>query len=189
VKAGIPGFPINLARGIRLLALDVDGVLTAGHIFMDDDGRETKAFNVRDGHGIKLLQRAGIEVAIITGRRSGVVARRAEDLGIRHVVQGCLDKMEGLREVIDAAGVGADASAFMGDDVLDVPPMRACRLGFAPADAHPAALAHADWRSDLPGGGGAVRQAAEGLILANGAWDRVIGERYGVSPADCGWSA
>ncbi len=189
MKRGIAGFPLERARGVRLLALDVDGVLTAGHIFMDDDGRETKAFNVRDGHGIKLLQRAGIEVAIITGRSSGVVARRAEDLGIQQVVQGCLNKMEGLQAVLEATGADADACAFMGDDVLDIPPMRACRLGLAPADAHPAALTHADWASDLPGGAGAVRQAAEGLILANDAWARVIGERYGVSPADCGWSA
>jgi 3-deoxy-D-manno-octulosonate 8-phosphate phosphatase (KDO 8-P phosphatase) len=187
MRRGAAGFPLERARGVRLLALDVDGVLTGGQIFMDDDGGETKAFNVRDGHGIKLLQRAGIEVAIVTGRTSGVVACRARDLGIAHVIQGCLNKMEGLQTVLEAAGAGLEECAFMGDDVLDLPPMRACRLGFSPADAHPAALARADWVSDLPGGGGAVRQAAEGLILANGAWEDVIGARYGASPADCGW--
>ncbi|RMD62958.1 MAG: phenylphosphate carboxylase subunit delta, partial [Planctomycetota bacterium] len=109
MRRGAAGFPLESARGVRLLVLDVDGVLTAGQIFMDDNGRETKAFNVRDGHGIKLLQRAGIEVAIVTGRTSGVVACRARDLGIAHVVQGCLNKMEGLQTVLEAAEVSIEA--------------------------------------------------------------------------------
>ncbi len=186
---GRRGFDFPFAEGasIRMLVLDVDGVLTGGEIVMDGRGGELKAFNVRDGHGIKLLQRAGVTVAILTGRSSEVVAQRAEDLGIEHVIQGCLNKTEGFERLLAATGLGAGECAMMGDDVLDLPVMRACRLGLAPADAHPAVLRRADWISDHPGGRGAVRQAAEGLILARGAWQSVLGERYGVSPADCGW--
>jgi len=179
-------FPFEAARGIRMLILDVDGVMTGGAILMDGQG-ELKAFDVRDGHGIKLLQRAGVEIAIITGRRSAVVAQRAADLGIGHVMQGCLNKQEAFERLLADAGLRADACAMMGDDVIDLPPMRACGLALAPADAHPAVLAEADWVSDAEGGRGAIRQAAEGFILARGAWDAVIGDRYGVSPAACGW--
>ena len=181
-------FPLAAARGARMLILDVDGVLTDGSIVMDNQGEEWKRFNVRDGHGIKLLQRAGIEVGILTGRESGVVAARARDLGIAHVVQGSLNKAEGLARLLEAAGRAARDCVFMGDDVLDLPPMRECRLGFAPADAHAPVLAAADWVSAHAGGRGAVRQAAEGLILANDAWQEVIGAPYGVPPEDCGWS-
>ena len=180
-------FPYEKARRIRMLILDVDGVLTDGSIIMDQHGAETKAFNVRDGHGIKLLQRAGIEVAIITGRSSPVVAARAADLGIKHVIQGSLNKVEGLAELQQATGIPAEHCAMMGDDVVDLPPMYQCALRLAPADAHPSVLAKVDWRSDLAGGHGAVRQAAEGLILAAGKWKKVVEERYHVSPGDCGW--
>ncbi len=180
-------FPFEQARGIRMLILDVDGVMTDGSIVMDGEG-ESKAFNVRDGHGIKLLQRASVEVAIITGRSSRVVAQRAADLGIGRVIQGCLNKAEGLAALLREAELEARDCAMMGDDVIDLPPMRACRLALAPADAHPAVLAEADWIASHPGGRGAIRQAAEGMILARGAWESVIGERYGVTPAACGWS-
>jgi len=180
-------FPLKQARGIRMLILDVDGVMTAGSIFMDNTGEEMKAFNVRDGHGIKLLQRAGIQVGILTGRTSGVVKSRAADLGIEHVVQGSLNKMEGLGVLLSNARLLAENCAYMGDDVLDLPPIRHCTLGFAPNDAHPSVLRHADWISGFEGGYGAVRQAAEGLILANDAWNQVIQEPYGVSSTDCGW--
>ncbi len=179
-------FPFGEARGVRMLILDVDGVMTDGSIVMDGDG-ETKAFNVRDGHGIKLMQRAGIEIAIITGRESRVVAQRAADLGIAHVLQGCLNKGEALDALLQTTGLTAQDCAMMGDDVIDLPPMRACRLALAPADAHPAVLAEANWIASHPGGRGAIRQAAEGLILARGAWEEVIGGRYGVTPAACGW--
>jgi len=181
-------FPFDQARGIRMLILDVDGVLTAGSIFMDDAGNEMKAFNVRDGHGIKLLQRAGIQVGILTGRTSGVVKCRAADLGIKHVVQGSLNKADGLKSLLSSVGLGAEDCVFMGDDILDLPPMRACALGFTPNDAHPSVLKHADWVAGLGGGHGAVRQAAEGLILANDGWNEVVQKPYDVSPADCGWT-
>lgn len=180
-------FPLKQARGIRMLVLDVDGVLTRGDIIMRHDGQEIKAFNVRDGHGIKMLQRAGIEVAIITGRTSQVVAARARDLGIDHCIQGCLDKSEGLQRLLETCGLAAEDCAFMGDDIIDLLPMRRCRLALAPSDAHLPVRRSADWVSGFRGGEGAVRQAAEALILANGAWRRVIEDRYGVAPEACGW--
>ncbi len=180
-------FPFAEARGVRMLILDVDGVLTDGSIIMDNQGEEWKRFNVRDGHGIKLLQRAAIKVAILTGRSSGVVASRAHDLGIAHVIQGSLNKAEGLDVLLHESGIAQSDCVFMGDDVLDLPPMRRCRLGFAPADAHLPVLRSADWVSSHAGGCGAVRQVAEGLILANDAWSDVIETPYGVSPLDCGW--
>jgi 3-deoxy-D-manno-octulosonate 8-phosphate phosphatase (KDO 8-P phosphatase) len=180
-------FPFDIAKDIRMLILDVDGVMTDGSIIMDKHGDELKAFNVRDGHGIKLLQRAGIQVAIITGRNSAVVAARACDLGIEYVIQGCLNKAEGLTELLASTGIPADQCAMMGDDVLDLPPMYQCALSLAPSDAHQSVLAYADWTSDSAGGRGAIRQAAEGLILAADAWTAIIEDRYKVSPSDCGW--
>ncbi|RMH61406.1 MAG: HAD-IIIA family hydrolase [Zetaproteobacteria bacterium] len=180
-------FPFERARGIRLLILDVDGVLTDGSIVMNHAGQELKAFNVRDGHGIKLLQRAGIDVAIITGRTSEVVRARADDLGIAHVLQGCLNKNEALDCLQRESGVPPTSCAYMGDDIIDLPPMRRCALAMAPVDAHPAVRARAHWVSDCVGGRGAVRQAAEALILAQGCWQQVMADRYGVLPQDCGW--
>jgi len=180
-------FPFDLANDIRMLILDVDGVMTNGSIIMDKHGDEQKAFNVRDGHGIKLLQRAGIEVAIITGRSSEVVTARAADLGIEHVIQGCLNKAEGLADLERETAIPAAQCAMMGDDVLDLPPMYRCALSLTPCDSHAAVQGYADWISDFNGGRGAIRQAAEGLILAVGQWQEVIESRYKVTPTACGW--
>ncbi|OIP99697.1 MAG: phenylphosphate carboxylase subunit delta [Zetaproteobacteria bacterium CG2_30_46_52] len=180
-------FPLDIAKGIKMLVLDVDGVLTEGHVTMTDNGDEIKNFNVRDGHGIKMLQRAGIEVAILTGRKSTVVAHRARDLGIEYVIQGSLRKADGLAELCKQSGIDASDCAYMGDDVIDLPAMRSCRLKSAPVNAHKGVLDYAMWISSYEGGNGAVRQLCEGLILANGAWDSVVADAYGLSPADCGW--
>jgi len=180
-------FPFEAARNIRMLVLDVDGVMTDGSIIMNGEGDELKAFNVRDGHGIKLLQRAGIEVAIITGRTSKVVEARARDLGIQYIIQGSLNKAEALIDLEAQSGIPAGQCAMMGDDVLDLPPMYCMPLSLAPADAHQAVLGYVDWISDCNGGRGAIRQAAEGLIIAQGEWEAVIGTRYNVSPVQCGW--
>lgn len=182
-------FPFQKAAGIRMLILDVDGVMTDGSIVMDKNGDELKAFNVRDGHGIKMIQRAGIEIAIITGRSSPVVAARAADLGINYVIQKCLNKAEGLAKLVAESGIAASDCAMMGDDVIDLPPMYECGLSLAPADAHLSVRNHVDWISDQCGGRGAIRQAAEGLLLAQGAWEDIVRQRYGVAPEDCGWSA
>ncbi len=180
-------FPLDLAKGIKMLVLDVDGVLTEGHVTMTDSGDEIKNFNVRDGHGIKLLQRAGIEVAILTGRKSQVVAHRAKDLSIQYVMQGSLRKADGLRALCEQAGIAPQDCAYMGDDVIDLPAMAQCRLKTAPCDAHASVLNKSDWVASAKGGQGAVRQLCEGLILANDAWQAVMQDAYGVSPADCGW--
>jgi 3-deoxy-D-manno-octulosonate 8-phosphate phosphatase (KDO 8-P phosphatase) len=180
-------FPLQQGRQIKMLILDVDGVMTEGKVEMDHNGEESKAFNVRDGHGIKMLQRAGIKVAILTGRTSRAVEHRARDLGIDHVVQGSLRKADGIRQLCKKAGIDADVCAYMGDDVVDLPAMAACTLTMAPCDADRGVLKRVDWVSAYAGGRGAVRQAAEGLILATGCWERVITEAYGLSPEDCGW--
>ncbi len=180
-------FPFELAHGIEMLVLDVDGVMTEGQIVMDDRGEESKAFNVRDGHGIKMLQRTGILVAILTGRSSKVVECRARDLGIEYVVQGSLRKADGLRALCEQAGTSPDRCAYMGDDVIDLPAMELCSLTMAPADAHRGVLKKVDWVAGYNGGKGAVRQATEGMVLANGYWDKVIKEAYGLEPEDCGW--
>jgi len=180
-------FPMQLAKDIRMLVLDVDGVLTAGQIFLTDAGEQIKAFNVRDGHGIKLLQRIGIEVAILTGRTSKVVEHRAQELGIQHLIQGSLRKADGIANLCKESNIQASQCAYMGDDVIDLPAMQPCRFSMAPKDAHQAVRAKVDWVSSYAGGHGAVRQACEGLILANNAWDEVIGSTYGVSPQESGW--
>lgn len=180
-------FPFELAKGIKMLVLDVDGVLTEGHVTMTDAGDEIKNFNVRDGHGIKMLQRVGIEVAILTGRKSKVVAHRAADLGIQYLIQGSLRKADGLRELCQQAGIQPEDCAYMGDDVIDLPAMRQCRVQTAPRNAYFGVLAKAAWVSSFDGGHGAVRELCEGLILANGGWPSIIEAAYGVTPQDCGW--
>lgn len=180
-------FPLKRAKGIKMLVLDVDGVLTEGHVTMTDNGDEIKNFNVRDGHGIKMLQRVGIEVAILTGRKSKVVAHRARDLGIKYVIQGSLRKADGLKDLCAQAGVSPDDCAYMGDDVIDLPAMMQCRIKTAPCNAHASVLSKAEWVSAYQGGLGAVRQLCEGFILANDGWDDIIFKAYGVTPEDSGW--
>jgi 3-deoxy-D-manno-octulosonate 8-phosphate phosphatase (KDO 8-P phosphatase) len=154
------------ASALRLLALDVDGVLTDGRLYYGSDGEELKAFNIKDGLGLKLLQRAGVAVAIITGRRSPSVERRAAELGIEHVVQGREDKRVALEELCTALGLSLAQCAYMGDDLPDLGALRAAAIGLAPADAVEAVAAAADWQSRYPGGGGCVREACEQLLHA-----------------------
>ena len=160
--------------GIRLLILDVDGVLTAGGIFMDFEGREYKRFDVRDGHGIKLLQRYGVTVAIITGRRSGVVERRARELGIEHVIQGAARKGEACDTLLEETGADPARTAMVGDDVVDLPVMVRTGLALTVADAHPAVRERAHWTTAERGGHGAVREIADRLLQAQGRWDELL---------------
>ena len=157
------------AASIRLLALDVDGVLTDGRIYYGNQGEELKAFNIKDGLGIKLLQDAGVKVAIITGRQSEIVARRARELGIEDVVQGREDKLTALRELCERQGLALEACAYMGDDLPDLGAINACGLGLTVADAARAVATAADWQSRLGGGAGAVREACEFILDARGA--------------------
>lgn len=156
------------AATVRLLALDVDGVLTDGRIYYGNDGEELKAFNIKDGLGIKLLQSAGVEVAIITGRQSNIVARRARELGIDRVVQGREDKRDALLELCRERELQLQDCAYMGDDLPDLGAINSAGLGMTVADASAAVSRAADWRSSFNGGCGAVREACEYILSARG---------------------
>lgn len=162
----------NLAK-IKLLLLDVDGVLTDGRIIYDSQGGETKAFDVKDGHGLKLVQRAGIQVGIITGRQSQVVARRAEELGIKIVHQGAKDKTVPFLEILETLTLLPEEVAYVGDDIVDLPVMR--KVGFAAtvADAVDDVKAYADMVTERRGGRGAVREICDFLLRESGRWSAV----------------
>ncbi len=162
------------ATRIRLMAFDIDGVMTDGGLTYTDEGRELKTFNVMDGLGLKFLQRAGIELAIVTGRRSGVVAARAADLGIRHVFQGNEDKRSILAGLIADLGLHWPEVGYMGDDFIDLPVMRLAGFAVAPANAHPRVKEYAHAVTDARGGQGAVREAAEFILLAQGRLESVL---------------
>lgn len=163
---------------IQLLILDVDGVMTDGRIIWDANGVETKFFNVRDGHGIKLIQRAGIRVGIITGRTSPVVDLRARELGIEFVYQGSLRKLDSYDDIRQRTGLADHQIAYMGDDVIDVPVMRKAGFSAAPGDALPEVRAVADFVSCYGGGMGAVRELCDLLLKGRGAWDELVARRY-----------
>jgi 3-deoxy-D-manno-octulosonate 8-phosphate phosphatase (KDO 8-P phosphatase) len=153
-------------RRVKLLVLDVDGVLTDGRLYYGPRGESLKTFHVRDGHGIKQVQAAGIAVAIISGRKSAAVLRRAKGLGIRHVSQGVDDKLTELRKLSRKLDVSLEECACIGDDTPDAPILNACGLGIAVADAHADALAAADLETSRPGGQGAVREVCDWLMAA-----------------------
>ena len=160
---------VERARRIRLLALDVDGVLTDGRIYYGANQEELKAFHIKDGLGIKLLQRDGIIVAIITGRSSAMVDRRAAELGIEHVVQGREDKLTALTELCVTLDIALDACAYMGDDLPDLSAIAEAGLGLTVAAANTSVASYADWQSDLCGGDGAVREACDFLLRSRGS--------------------
>lgn len=161
-------------ENLQLLALDVDGVLSDGRLYYTDQGEEFKSFNIRDGLGIKLLQRAGITVAIITGRTSAMVAKRAAELGIAHVIQGREDKLEALQVLCRNLQIDLSNVAYMGDDLPDRKAIMAAGLGATVADAASDVAAIADWQSKLPGGQGAVRELAETWLRSLNLWDTLI---------------
>jgi 3-deoxy-D-manno-octulosonate 8-phosphate phosphatase (KDO 8-P phosphatase) len=152
------------AARVKLLVLDVDGILTDGRLYYGNAGEELKSFNIKDGLGIKLLQRGGIEVAIITGRSSAIVERRAGELGIARVMQGREDKRVALGELCRQQGTALAQCAYMGDDLPDLGAIRAAGLGLTVADAVAEVRQAADWCSSLCGGAGAVREAAEFIL-------------------------
>lgn len=156
------------ARQIKLVIFDVDGVLTDGSLFLGDDGQEYKAFNSRDGHGIKMLHASGVHIGIITGRSSEVVRIRMESLGIEHVYQGKLDKLPAYLELRDKLGLTDAEVAYVGDDVVDLPIMRRVGLAIAVNDAHPFVVQHAHWQTPHPGGRSAGRDVCEMLMDAQG---------------------
>lgn len=160
----------TLAGKIKLVLFDVDGVLTDGRLILGDDGQEYKAFNSRDGHGIKMLQRSGVTVGIITGRTSRVVEHRVQNLGIKHVFQGCVEKLPVYRQLIDQLGLHPEQTAFVGDDVVDLPIMLQAGLAVAVHNAHPLVRQHAHWITPSPGGGGAARELCELIMYAQGTY-------------------
>lgn len=157
-----------IARRLKLVVFDIDGVLTDGSLYYGPQGESLKVFNVRDGYGMKALQRHGIEVAIITGRDSEMMRARAHDLGIDHLVQGREDKGVALDELLARLDIAATDTAYMGDDVVDIAAMRKVALALTVEDAHPDVIPVAHWRSRQRGGSGAVREACDLLIAARG---------------------
>lgn len=169
---------VAAAKNIRLLILDVDGVLTDGRIILDNDGNEFKAFHVRDGHGIRMLIKAGITVAIITGRHSKVVERRAQELGITEVFQKCYRKTSAYEQLLEKFSLTDGEVAYVGDDIVDIAIMKRAGLPVAVADATDETRAVAAFVTKNPGGRGAVREVCELILKANGRWKGLLDEYY-----------
>ena len=167
------------AAKIELLLLDVDGVLTDGGILYTDDGAEIKRFHVRDGSGLKLWHLAGKRSAIVSGRKSRAVDRRAAELGIGPVLQGQSDKLPAFGVVLTETGLRAEQVCAIGDDLPDLPVLRRAGLAVAVADAAAEVRAAADYVTAVPGGSGAVRDAIEWLLQAQGAWEKLLGRYAG----------
>ncbi|MFU8836966.1 MAG: 3-deoxy-manno-octulosonate-8-phosphatase KdsC [Thiohalomonadaceae bacterium] len=162
---------LEKAAQIRLVIFDVDGVLTDGSLFIGDDGQEYKAFNSRDGHGMKMLQASGVAIGIITGRSSQVVSHRMGSLGINHVYQGQQDKLPAFLELIGKLGLQAEQVAYVGDDVVDLPILIRVGLAIAVQDAHNLVKQHSHWVTPNPGGRAAARDVCELIMQAQGSLD------------------
>ncbi len=168
----------DIAKNIKLLVLDVDGVLTDGSIILDNEGNEFKSFHVRDGHGIKMLIKAGIQVAIITGRHSKVVERRAHELGITEVYQRCHIKAVALDHIIGKFELTGKEVAYVGDDIVDIPIFKRVGLSVAVNDATAETKANALMVTRSRGGRGAVREVCDFLLKAKGLWEPMTGEYF-----------
>ena len=164
----------DAARQIKLLLLDVEGVLTDGRLYYGNNGEELKAFDIQDGLGIKLLQRAGVQVGIITGRVSALLQRRADELGMQPVVQGREDKLTALHELLQTLPVEMHEIAFIGDDLPDLAVINRVGLGITVANGNAAVAASALWQTSRNGGNGAVREAAEMILSAQGKLDDAL---------------
>jgi 3-deoxy-D-manno-octulosonate 8-phosphate phosphatase (KDO 8-P phosphatase) len=169
-----PGDVTARARRIRVLLLDVDGVLTDGGVYVHADGTESKRFDIKDGAGIVLARRAGLTVGVISARHSQATLHRARQLGLDPVRQGVQDKATALAELMAAHGWDAQTIAYMGDDVVDLPVLGRVGLAACPADAVPEVQAVAHVVSPCPGGRGAVRALIEDILRAQGQWDALI---------------
>lgn len=165
---------IEKAKQVQMLILDVDGVLTDGRLFFDNDGNEYKSFHSRDGLGLRLLWQTGVELAVISGRHSKSVAARMKMLGIEHVYQGYKDKHLAFLEVMKKTGIAAANIAYVGDDLIDLPIMLKTGLAITVNDANFAVKARAHWCTTLPGGHGAVREVCDLLMLAQGTYDQIL---------------
>lgn len=162
------------AAKIKLIAFDNDGVMTDGRVYINAEGTETKAFDIRDGFGVVMGRRAGLKFVIITGLKSAIVETRAAQLGIEEVHQGFVEKADVLRDVMQRHGLERSEIAFMGDDLFDIPAMRLAGFSATPADSHPDVQKAAYWISNRPGGRGAVRELIEFIIKARGQWEEMM---------------
>lgn len=171
-------------RAVKLVIFDVDGVLTDGRIVLNDDGVESKFFDVRDGSGIKWLVRVGLDVAFLTGRQSHVVEVRAAELGVTRIHQGAKVKIDVYERLLNEAGLQDEAVAYAGDDLIDLPIMRRVGLALAPADARPEVKAAAHYVCREGGGRGAVREMVELILKGQGLWEQVTAPYFspGFSP-------
>lgn len=165
---------IERLNKIKLLLLDVDGVLTDGSIIYDDNGVQIKVFNVKDGLGLRLLMLSGIQVGIATGRSSMALHHRCRNLGITLVFDGLSTKKDVLNAVYEKTGISQDEIGFVGDDVMDLPLMINAGVSFGVADAHESIISHADMITSAKGGHGAVREVCETILRARGTWDELI---------------
>jgi 3-deoxy-D-manno-octulosonate 8-phosphate phosphatase (KDO 8-P phosphatase) len=169
-----PSTVIKAAQKIKLILLDVDGVLTDGRLYYGNDGEELKAFDIQDGLGIKLLQKGGIEVGIITGRISKLLTRRTGELDIELVVQGREDKLIALNEILKGRAIDLEEIAFVGDDLPDLAVIRRVGLGITPANGNHIVASQALWQTKKGGGQGAVREVAELILNAQGKLEALL---------------
>ena len=158
---------------IRLILSDVDGVWTRGNVIYEDT-RELKEFNIRDGLGVKIAQRAGVEIAVLTSRSSKALQRRCRELGVTHVIQGAADKLLEMQSLMTRLGLQPAEICYIGDDLPDLAPITAAGLSAAPADAAAEVLAAVTWRLEARGGEGALRELVERLLKARGEWDGIV---------------
>lgn len=167
------------AARVRLMIFDVDGILTDGSLHYGPDGETVKTFNVLDGHGIKLLQQSGVAIAIISARKSGIVARRAADLGIQHLFQGVHDKRTAFEQLLTQTGIAMDACGFIGDDVIDLPIL--LRAGFAASvpNAHAEVKARVHYVTQAQGGRGAARELCDFIMRAQGTYTAALAPYLG----------
>jgi len=167
---------MSAASAIRIIVSDVDGVWTDGKIVYAGEQREIKNFNVRDGLGAKLAQKAGIAIVLITSRRSPALVRRARELGIDELHQGAANKLAECERVAKKLGVGFEHILYLGDDLPDLAPMLRAAISAAPADAAAEVRAAATWKLDARGGEGAFRETVERLLRARGEWAAIVKE-------------
>ena len=158
----------QIIKNIKLFILDVDGVLTDGSLFYSKDGEHIKKFNVRDGQGIKLAQSYNIEIALISARNCQIVQNRFNELGVKHIYQHCYDKAKKIKELCNELNIPIENVAYIGDDILDVPPLEIVGLPICPKDAHPSAISKAKLITEAKGGNGCVREVIDLILKEQG---------------------
>lgn len=166
---------LDKAKEIKLLVCDVDGVFSDGRIYLGNDGEELKAFHTKDGFGVKALIDSGVEVAIITGRRSNIVSNRMKALNVKYIVQGSEEKLSAMTELTDLLSLKAEQVAYIGDDIPDLSCIEKVSLGIATNDAHPAVIAKADYQTFTHGGFGAVREVCDLIMQVQGTLEQASG--------------